>query len=419
MSSLGHNPYDTDHPTLTPQEQAEAWWRGSSDRHVRPYREDVSFAACGHLLEGYNSRKLDEVTWAKIAFHLAAGVPIIKIAEHYKLSRSTIWRALTQSHNLRRRVAEERALMRREADSRFVAMRELVVDTLYRAVADGNMRATLWAADRLGLGAELLQQAEKPPKPGYARIPAGWFPGSTDAAKIMADLDAPPGTRVPLPVPEESPTAGPPPKPRYRGPIRPGGRVPVHSERQQPLSTPDLSTAPPLLPDPVTPDPLAPSLATTQPDPAPDLTPEPVPTAGLAPDPVPCLPPMDADPMGQSADPLPDFPQALRWRRRRRKKVKASCPPAPHHDGPSLRLKRGSYTIRPRAALRLLAWILHNRLPLADGVDGAPGLSAARWALRARWLAWGDTPPMDLCDRNDIPSHDVSQRRWSRKEGGY
>ncbi|MFY8096081.1 MAG: hypothetical protein ACOVN0_21605 [Niveispirillum sp.] len=400
MSSLGHNPYDTDHPTLTPQEQAEAWWRGSSDRHVRPYREDVSFAACGHLLEGYNSRKLDEVTWAKIAFHLAAGVPIIKIAEHYKLSRTTIWRALSQSHNLRRRVAEERALMRREADSRFVALRELVVDTLYRAVADGNMRATLWAADRLGLGAELLQQAERPPKPGYARIPAGWLPDPADAARIMADLDAPPGTKVPLPVPEPSPTAPPPPRPRCRGPLRP-------------------AAAPALLPDPTGPDPLTPSLTAVQPDPAPDLTPEPSPIAGIAPDPVPHLPSLDADPMGQSADPLPDFPDALRWRRQKRKKVKASAPPAPHHDGPSLRLKRGGYSIRRRPAVRLLAWILHNRLPLADGVDGAAGLSAARWALRARWLAWGDKPPTDLCDRDDLPFHTVSQRRAAKKGRGW
>lgn len=410
MSSLGHNPYDTDHHTLTPQEQAEAWWRSSSDRFVKPFTEDVGFAACGHLLEGYNSRKADEVTWAKIAFHLAAGVPIIKIAEHYKLSRTTIWRALSQSYNLRRRVAEERALMRREADSRFVAMRELVVDTLYRAVADGNMRATLWAADRLGLGAELLQQAEKPPKPGYARIPAGWFPGPGDAARIMADLDAPPGTKAPLPVPEESPAAPPPPKSRYRGPIRPGGIAPATGMAP--------AAAPPLLPDPG-PDPLAPALADTRPDPVPDLTPETSPTVLVAPDPVPHLPPIDADLMGQTGDPLPDFPKALRWRRRRRAKVKASCPPVPHHDGPSLRLKRGGYTIRPRAATRLLAWIFHNRLPLADGVDGAAGLSAARWAVRARWMAWGDKPPMDLCDRNDLPLHNVSQRRAARKDGGY
>ncbi|OYQ33708.1 hypothetical protein CHU95_15265 [Niveispirillum lacus] len=414
MSSLGHNPFDTDHHTLTPQQQAEAWWRGSSDRHVRPYSEDVSFAACGHLLEGYNSRKADEVTWAKIAFHLAAGVPIIKIAEHYKLSRTTIWRALSQSHNLRRRVAEERALMRREADSRFVAMRELVVDTLYRAVADGNMRATLWAADRLGLGAELLQQAEKPPKPGYARIPAGWFPGPQDAARIMADLDAAPGTRVPLPVPEESPTAPPPARARYRGPIRPGGRVPADDSPAGPDPTPP----PRVLSDPA-PDPLSPRLAATHPDPQPEITPESVPATLAMPDPVPPLPSPDADPLGQSADPLPDFPACLRWRRRPRRKITASAPPAPHHAGPSLRLKRGSYSIRRRPAVRLLVWILHNRLPLADGVDSAAGLSAARWALRARWLAWGDKPPMDLCDRNDLPFHHVSQRRRAGRDGGY
>ncbi|MFV3130991.1 helix-turn-helix domain-containing protein [Niveispirillum sp. KHB5.9] len=189
MSSLSQNPYDQDHATLTPKEQSEAWWRGSSDRFVKPFTEYVRFTSCNHLMAGYNSRKLDEATWAKIAFHLAAGVPIIKIAEHYKLSRSTIWRALGRSHNLRRRVAEESALMRREADSRFVAMRELVVDTLYRAVADGNMRATLWAADRLGLRVELLQQAEKPPKPGAS--PSNARCGRRSGRNLMNP--APPG----------------------------------------------------------------------------------------------------------------------------------------------------------------------------------------------------------------------------------
>lgn len=406
MPSLSHNPYDTDHPTLTPQEQAEAWWRGSSDNHVRPFTEDVSFASCGHLLEGYKSRKADEVTWAKIAFHLAAGVPIIKIAEHYKLSRTTIWRAITRSHNLRRRVAEERALMRREADSRFVAMRELVVDTLYRAIADGNMRATLWAAERLGLGTELLQQAERPPKPGYARIPDGWMTALGGMDRIMADLNAPPGTAVPLPVPEPSPPA-PPRAARRPGPIRPGGSFPA-----------GYGDTPPLIPDPG-PEPFSADLSATMPDPAPDLTAEDAPTAGLALDPVPALPPIDADPMGQSGDPLPDFPKELRWRNRPRRKVKASTPPAPHHDGPSLRLKRGCYRLRARPAVRLLFWIYHQGLPLADGVDGAAGLSPARWAVRARWLAWGDKLPMDLCNRDERPVHTVSQKPWSKKEGGY
>ncbi|MBJ7414365.1 MAG: hypothetical protein JHC88_02670, partial [Niveispirillum sp.] len=47
-------------------------------------------ASSPRLMAGYNSRAADEPTWARIAFHLAAGVPIIKIAEHYKLSRTTI-----------------------------------------------------------------------------------------------------------------------------------------------------------------------------------------------------------------------------------------------------------------------------------------------------------------------------------------
>lgn len=312
----------------------------------------------GRLLEGYNSRKLDEVTWAKIAFHLAAGVPIIKIAEYYRLSRSTIWRALSQSPNLRRRVAEERAMLRREADSRFVAMREIVVDTLYRAVADGNIRATLWMADRLGLGLELLQQAEKPPRPGYARIPQSWFPTPEKAAAIIADLDAPPDTPRPLPVMEESP----PIEPR-RNPV--AGRLDAAWGNGQPA---EMQVE------------------------AMELHPEPGPFDNLLPDPVPHLHPVDADPMGDGTPPHPDAPPALRLRPRAR--VKASSPPIPRDRGARAvdhLPRRGP----PRPATRLLAWILHNRLPVADGVDNAPGLSAARWVSRARWLSWGDKP-MDL-----------------------
>ncbi len=260
-------------------------------------------AASPRLMEGYNSRAVDEVTWAKIAFHLAAGVPIIKIAEHYKLSRTTIWRALSQSPNLRRRVAEERALMRREADSRFVAMRELVVDTLYRAVADGNMRATIWAAERLGIGDTLLQQAERPSRPGQARRPQGWWPTDAKAAALLADIETPPETPPdPAPVPAPQP---------------PGG-----------ASAPAPSEAPGRPPAPPT-GPVKPA-------------------------------------------------------RRISRALRLPIPNPSHHPrGPGI-------PRHPRMSIRVLAWLLHNSLPIADGDAGAPGLTAARLVARARWLALTD-----------------------------
>ena len=38
---------------------------------------------------------------------------------------------------------------------------------------------------------------------------------------------------------------------------------------------------------------------------------------------------------------------------------------------------------------------------------------------RLRGLAWGDRLPMDLCNRDERPVHNVSQKPWSKKEGGY
>ena len=251
-------------------------------------------ATSPRLMEGYSSRAADEVTWAKIAFHLAAGVPIIKIAEHYKLSRTTIWRAISQSPNLRRRIAEERALMRREADSRFVAMRELVVDTLYRAVADGNIRATIWAAERLGIGDSLLQQAEKPPRPGYARLPDGWWPTQAKEAAIRAEIETPPLPDTPQQVAA----------PESKGAVPPSHPVPA--------APPARAAAAPPRPK---------VRARTRPGPRPSRRP---------------------------------------------------CPPrVPRH---------------PRVSVRLLAWLLHNSQPTADGDDGVPGLTIARFVARARWL---------------------------------
>ncbi|WP_133065507.1 hypothetical protein [Niveispirillum lacus] len=259
--------------------------------------------ASPRLMEGYNSRAADEITWAKIAFHLAAGVPIIKIAEHYKLSRTTIWRAISQSPNLRRRIAEERALMRREADSRFVAMRELVVDTLYRAVADGNMRATIWAAERLGIGDSLLQRAEKPPRAGNAHLP---------------DIQRPPAARHTTPPPETTSALSP-------------ATVP----------DPDATCAT---------DPVAPP-------------PDPVPAAAPA-----------------SSPPTRSRPSTATQRQTARTITR----PVPRHP------QRSRLTALPRRArpsVRVLAWLLHNAQPTADGADGVPGLAMARLVAQARWLA--------------------------------
>ncbi|AUN30964.1 hypothetical protein [Niveispirillum cyanobacteriorum] len=329
-------------------------------------------ASSPRLMAGYKSRAADEPTWAKIAFHLAAGVPIIKIAEHYKLSRTTIWRAISQSPNLRRRIAEERALMRREADSRFVAMRELVVDTIYRAVADGNLRATLWAAERLGIGDTLLQQAEKPPKPGYARMPQGWWPSATQEGAILADLATPPGPDTPLPIMEESPAPEPQTGLRPPGPIRPA--VAARPDPLPPSSQPSSSS--PL-----------PSSSRRKPGPR-----------GLTPDPT-ALNPTNASETDGAPDPwVPAFAGMTKGDELTERAAGGVAKPPqkrthpyratnrPHPNPP--RTPRRAAPIRhPQTSVRLLAWLLHNSRPDADGPDGIPGLTAARLVAHANWLA--------------------------------
>ncbi|MGQ3047018.1 MAG: hypothetical protein ACT6Q8_09250 [Niveispirillum sp.] len=341
--SLSHNPYDTDHPTLTPQEQAEAWWRGSSDLHTKPFTEDVGFAPDEHLTEGYVSRKVTDVAWAKIAFHIAAGRKIKEITAEYGVSRTTIWRALQRSHNLRRRIAEERALLRREAESRFVSLRTLVVDSIYHAVASGDMRATLWAADRLGLGGDLLQPSEKKPKPGHARVPPDWFsPDGADAIRLD---------------PLTAPTAEDP---------------------DLAADLPDLSAQTDPLPSssPRTPGPRGhtPDLSTTR-----------VPAEDAPED----LPPPTADAMGQSGDYPPDYPPELRFAPPKPPaRVKAACPPAPHNPAAPFR----PAARRPRSAPRLLVRILFETQTVLDNLPTTPGLTNIVWAERPRWLSWAPKP---------------------------
>ncbi|AUN30038.1 hypothetical protein C0V82_07205 [Niveispirillum cyanobacteriorum] len=350
--SLSHNPYDTDHPTLTPQEQAEAWWRGSSDLHTKPFTEDVGFAPDEHLTEGYTSRKVTDVAWAKIAFHIAAGRKIKEITAEYGVSRTTIWRALQRSHNLRRRIAEERALLRREAESRFVSLRTLVVDSIYHAVASGDMRATLWAADRLGLGGDLLQPAEKKPKPGYARIPSGWFsPDDADAIRLDP-LTAPTA---------EDPTLA--------------------------AELPDLS-APSAQADPLASSSPLSSSSRRKPGPR-GQTPDPSTDQEDAEDPIPNPTPPTTDAMGQSGDYAPDHPPELRFAPPRPPaRVKAACPPMPRNPAAPFR----PAARRRRPAPRLLVRILHETQTVLDNLPTAPGLTNTVWAERPRWLSWAPKP---------------------------
>ncbi|KPF86047.1 hypothetical protein IP70_06680, partial [alpha proteobacterium AAP38] len=242
-----------------------------------------------------------------------------------------------------RRIAEERALLRREAESRFVSLRTLVVDSIYHAVASGDMRATLWAADRLGLGGDLLQPREKKPKPGHARVPQDWFsPDGADAIRLD---------------PLTAPTAEDP---------------------DLAADLPDLSAQT---------DPL-PSSSRRTPGPrghTPDLSATPAPAQDAPED----LPLPTTDVMGQSGHYPPDYPPELRFAPPKPPaRVKAACPPMPRNPAPPF---RPAARCR-RSAPRLLVRILFETQTVLDNLPTAPGLTNTVWAERPRWLSWAPKP---------------------------
>jgi hypothetical protein len=242
--SLDPAQLDPSHAALPKDEQRDAWWRGTEDKEAWRSGEDVEYAYDDMFTEGLNNRTRTDEQWARIAYYLASGVTVAEVARHYGLSRSTIWRAMQRSPGLRRRIAAEREMLRRESDSRFVAMRHAVVEGLSRAINAGNIRAILWAAQRLELGGPLLVTKECQPdqehrpirRPLPRRTPARLV--DTPSPVVMApdpvpdpSVDPVPDSPAPAaasdPVADGGPAVAPPRRPvpvRPVGVVRPGSR---------------------------------------------------------------------------------------------------------------------------------------------------------------------------------------------------
>ena len=89
--------------------------------------------------------------WRLAAQLLAEGRSTVEVATVLGCSRQTVWRVLRRSPSLRARVAELRRRDRAETGARLLGLREMVVDTIHQAIADGDKRMTRWLADRLGI----------------------------------------------------------------------------------------------------------------------------------------------------------------------------------------------------------------------------------------------------------------------------
>lgn len=203
---LNPSALDPVHAALPFDEREEAWWRGTDEEAAWKSGDDVEYAYDQMFTEGLNNRSRTDEQWARVAYFLAAGVTVTEVARHFGLSRSTIWRAMQRSPGLRRRILAERNMLKRETDSRFVAMRHAVVEGLQRAITAGNVRALIWAANRLDLGGELLTEQPREDHPIRRPHPR---PAPSDIAPSTAT----PSTATPAPPVTPAPTKEPLPPP--------------------------------------------------------------------------------------------------------------------------------------------------------------------------------------------------------------
>jgi hypothetical protein len=89
--------------------------------------------------------------WALIVAMLTEGHPIQEVARFTGCSRSQIWRILRRSNVARGMLQEVRIRRAVESATRLELAREASVDLILNQVRDGNLRAALWVADRLGV----------------------------------------------------------------------------------------------------------------------------------------------------------------------------------------------------------------------------------------------------------------------------
>jgi hypothetical protein len=113
--------------------------RPPDDYAVPPVRPD-SVAGPGRVYD-----------WALIVAMLTEGHPIQEVARFTGCSRSQIWRILRRSNVARGMLQEVRIRRAVESATRLELAREASVDLILNQVRDGNLRAALWVADRLGV----------------------------------------------------------------------------------------------------------------------------------------------------------------------------------------------------------------------------------------------------------------------------
>lgn len=89
-----------------------------------------------------------DVDWARVAYLLARGVPMTKVALDVGCSRWTLWRVLERSNILRRRLDEEQTRYRTEQAQTLKALTERALDIVQRRLAKDDAAMARWTIDR-------------------------------------------------------------------------------------------------------------------------------------------------------------------------------------------------------------------------------------------------------------------------------
>jgi hypothetical protein len=92
-----------------------------------------------------------DICWIWAAALLARGHSVTMVAQQLGISRTTLWKALKESAELRRMVAAEQAEMAIEAGAPLHALRNDVRDLIREKLREGDTRVLLWLANKLGI----------------------------------------------------------------------------------------------------------------------------------------------------------------------------------------------------------------------------------------------------------------------------
>ena len=110
-----------------------------------------------------------DIHWEWASALLARGHSVSMVAQQLRISRTTLWKALKESPELRRMVAAEQAEMAIEAGAPLHALRNDVTFLIREKLQEGDTRVLLWLANKLGIvAANYLndkQVSEAEPKP--------------------------------------------------------------------------------------------------------------------------------------------------------------------------------------------------------------------------------------------------------------